>query len=296
VVEHPSPPAVANGVVYVGSLQGNVAALNATTGAVLWSSADTNGPVQSSPAVADGMVYVGGNDGEVYALSAATGAQKWAYTTGNAVESSPAVALRPMSSPVPPERRRAPQVPSPQQPHRDPLHTRNQVCTKPGTLHLAPDPVDGLAVGGGGQQGAGVGRYAVGRPPLDGGRERLGCGFRRCPAHSGCQCPRERTGGPAHYGPGHHRRRTVPHRPQRDLRWSAQPPNRPLYPDPPQRPLRSPGLIRAHHPDRYRRDRMFVIGQRAAGIKARGADEVVSAFRARPRHCRRRERRQNAGT
>ena len=41
-------------------------------------------------------------------------------------------------------------------------------------LALAPDPVDGLAVGGGGQPGAGVGRYAVGRPPLDGGRERLG--------------------------------------------------------------------------------------------------------------------------
>src|ERR671910_3897401 len=41
-------------------------------------------------------------------------------------------------------------------------------------LVLAPDPVDGLAVGGGGQPGAGVGRYAVGRPPLDGGRERLG--------------------------------------------------------------------------------------------------------------------------
>jgi hypothetical protein len=40
-------------------------------------------------------------------------------------------------------------------------------------LVLAPDPVDGLAVGGGGQPGAAVGGYAVGRPPLDGGRERL---------------------------------------------------------------------------------------------------------------------------
>src|SRR4029434_1736488 len=41
-------------------------------------------------------------------------------------------------------------------------------------LVLATDPVDGLAVGGGGQPGAGVGGYVVGRPPLDGGRERLG--------------------------------------------------------------------------------------------------------------------------
>ncbi len=39
---------------------------------------------------------------------------------------------------------------------------------------LAPDPVDGLAVGGGGQPGARVGRQAVGPPPLDCGRERLG--------------------------------------------------------------------------------------------------------------------------
>src|SRR5215472_15685067 len=42
---------------------------------------------------------------------------------------------------------------------------------------LAPDPVDGLAVGGGGQPGARVGRYAVGPPPLDRGRERLGHRF-----------------------------------------------------------------------------------------------------------------------
>ncbi|GAA1597140.1 hypothetical protein GCM10009789_58850 [Kribbella sancticallisti] len=41
-------------------------------------------------------------------------------------------------------------------------------------LALTPDPVDGLAVGGGRQPGAGVGGYAVGRPPLDGDRDRLG--------------------------------------------------------------------------------------------------------------------------
>jgi hypothetical protein len=41
-------------------------------------------------------------------------------------------------------------------------------------LVLPPDPGDRLAVGRGGQPGAGVGRYAVSRPPLDGGRQRLG--------------------------------------------------------------------------------------------------------------------------
>ena len=42
------------------------------------------------------------------------------------------------------------------------------------TLVLAPDPVDALALGGRGQPGAGVAGHAVRRPPLDGGRERLG--------------------------------------------------------------------------------------------------------------------------
>lgn len=88
--------AVANGVVYVGSDDGNVYALNATTGAELWSF-DTGGTV-SSPAVADGTVYVGSGNGEVYALDAATGGELWSYDTSSgackAGASSPAVARR----------------------------------------------------------------------------------------------------------------------------------------------------------------------------------------------------------
>jgi len=86
-----SSPAVANGVVYVGSQDDNVYALNASTGAKLWSYT-TGGQVDSSPAVANGVVYVGSFDDKVYALNASTGALKWSYTTGNAVYSSPAVA------------------------------------------------------------------------------------------------------------------------------------------------------------------------------------------------------------
>jgi len=53
-----SSPAVVNGVVYVGSWDGNLYALNAHTGARLWSY-DTVYEVWSSPAVANGVVYVG---------------------------------------------------------------------------------------------------------------------------------------------------------------------------------------------------------------------------------------------
>jgi len=61
-----SCPAVANGVVYVGSYDYNVYALNAKTGAKLWSY--TTGGYVGTPAVANGMVYVGSVDGNIYAF------------------------------------------------------------------------------------------------------------------------------------------------------------------------------------------------------------------------------------
>ena len=86
-----SSPAVANGVVYVGSVDGNVYALKASTGAKLCSY-QTGDYVFSSPAVANGVVYVGSVDGNVYALKASTGAKLWSYTTGGYAYPSPAVA------------------------------------------------------------------------------------------------------------------------------------------------------------------------------------------------------------
>ena len=86
-----SSPAVVNGVVYVGSADNNVYALNATTGAKLWNYT-TGGNVESSPAVANGVVYVGSDDNNVYALNATTGTKLWSYATRANVYSSPAVA------------------------------------------------------------------------------------------------------------------------------------------------------------------------------------------------------------
>ena len=63
-----SSPAVVNGIVYFGSNDGNVYALNASTGAKVWSYT-TGGGIVSSPAVANGAVFVGSGDGNVYALS-----------------------------------------------------------------------------------------------------------------------------------------------------------------------------------------------------------------------------------
>jgi len=86
-----SSPAVGNGMVYFGSWDNSVYALDARTGAPMWSYT-TDDDVYSSPAVANGVVYVGSFDDNVYALDASTGALMWSYKTGNGVASSPAVA------------------------------------------------------------------------------------------------------------------------------------------------------------------------------------------------------------
>src|SRR4030042_1094029 len=86
-----SSPAVTNGVVYVGSMDDNVYALDAATGALIWNYT-TGGDVFSNPAVADGKVYVGSKDDKVYCMNAADGALLWNYTTGGDVLTSPAVA------------------------------------------------------------------------------------------------------------------------------------------------------------------------------------------------------------
>lgn len=86
-----SSPAVVSGVVYVGSENGVVYALDASLGLKLWSY-QTGGEIISSPAVANGVVYIGSWDKSVYALNATTGEKLWSYQTGSYVESSPAVA------------------------------------------------------------------------------------------------------------------------------------------------------------------------------------------------------------
>ena len=76
-----SSPVWQDNVVYFGGDDGNVYAVDATTGNQTWKHA-TGGPVPSTPAVADGVVYVGSYDGKFYALNAKTGRTKWKFATG----------------------------------------------------------------------------------------------------------------------------------------------------------------------------------------------------------------------
>jgi outer membrane protein assembly factor BamB len=86
-----SSPAVVNGVVYVGSRDEYLYALNAKTGEQIWTFR-TGSWVDSSPIVVDGVVYCGSNDGHLYAIDAATGTELWRFQTRYGVRSSPAYA------------------------------------------------------------------------------------------------------------------------------------------------------------------------------------------------------------
>ncbi len=77
-----SSPAVAHGVVYVGSGDHNVYAIDSHSGALVWKFA-TGNVVHASPAVDGGVVYVGSWDRYFYALNARTGAVLWKFATGD---------------------------------------------------------------------------------------------------------------------------------------------------------------------------------------------------------------------
>lgn len=76
-----SSPAVVHGKVYFGSGDGNVYAVDATTGLLQWKF-PTGDVVHASPAVANGTVYIGSWDGSFYAIDAETGTERWVFRAG----------------------------------------------------------------------------------------------------------------------------------------------------------------------------------------------------------------------
>jgi outer membrane protein assembly factor BamB len=85
-----SSAAVANGMVYFTCRDFNIYALDATTGSRVWNFT-TDGETWSSPAVYGGVVYFGSNDNIFYALNATTGEMEWSFTTEGHIRSSPAI-------------------------------------------------------------------------------------------------------------------------------------------------------------------------------------------------------------
>lgn len=77
-----SSPTIVDGVLYIGSGDQHVYALDAATGALRWKFR-AGDVIHATPAVHQGTVYVGSWDRNLYALDARTGAERWRYTTGN---------------------------------------------------------------------------------------------------------------------------------------------------------------------------------------------------------------------
>ncbi len=69
-----------DGVIYFGSDDGNVYAVDAATGRQNWKFS-TAGPISSTPAVEGAAVYFPSYDGKFYALDAKSGALKWKFAT-----------------------------------------------------------------------------------------------------------------------------------------------------------------------------------------------------------------------
>jgi outer membrane protein assembly factor BamB len=76
-----SSPALVDGILFVGSSDGYLYALDAESGQPLWKY-DAGSPIASSPSVAGGIVLVGSRDGVLHGLSASEGTPQWRLETG----------------------------------------------------------------------------------------------------------------------------------------------------------------------------------------------------------------------
>ena len=85
-----SSPAYGEDKIFIGSVDGCMYAIDASSGKERWRF-ETQGQVTSSPAYADGAIYFGGIDGKVYSLEAKSGRLRWSFETQGPVPSSPTV-------------------------------------------------------------------------------------------------------------------------------------------------------------------------------------------------------------
>ncbi|HTU18888.1 MAG TPA: PQQ-binding-like beta-propeller repeat protein [Gemmataceae bacterium] len=77
--------AIADGVVYVGSFDEYLYALDLADGKEKWKY--KAGPIKASPAVRDGVVYVGNADGIFHCVGAARGEKRWTFETDGEITS-----------------------------------------------------------------------------------------------------------------------------------------------------------------------------------------------------------------
>jgi outer membrane protein assembly factor BamB len=82
-----STAAIVDGVVYAGSTDGNLYAIDLATGKKRWEFATPLG-FTASPAVQNGKVFIGDGDGTFYGIDAASGHKLWSFATEGQIDSS----------------------------------------------------------------------------------------------------------------------------------------------------------------------------------------------------------------
>ena len=91
-----SGPALDNGVLYFGDLNGYFYALKTADHTELWPAkapaATSNNGISGTPLVDQGVVYYTSEDGNIYALDAATGNSRWNKTIGGKLYAPPVLA------------------------------------------------------------------------------------------------------------------------------------------------------------------------------------------------------------
>jgi eukaryotic-like serine/threonine-protein kinase len=85
-----SSPIVEGELLFIGSADGHLYALDIFSGRKVWSY-ETNGQVASSPTVWAGAVYFGSTDGHIYCVDTNRGELRWRFKTGGLVISSPLI-------------------------------------------------------------------------------------------------------------------------------------------------------------------------------------------------------------
>ena len=83
-------PALADGRVYAANVDGDVFAIDATSGKTLWK-VETEMRLSGGPGVGDGTVVVGSLDGDVIALNPDDGSERWKVKLSSEVIATPAV-------------------------------------------------------------------------------------------------------------------------------------------------------------------------------------------------------------
>jgi outer membrane protein assembly factor BamB/tRNA A-37 threonylcarbamoyl transferase component Bud32 len=84
-------PTIANGLIYFGSYDNNLYALNAASGEFQWKY-PADGGIVSRPLVSEGNVYFGSEDRRLHVITARYGQVNWTYYTNGPVRSSPHLA------------------------------------------------------------------------------------------------------------------------------------------------------------------------------------------------------------